>query len=106
MNFQMVFGKSNSLFTGWERCYQNIITFLMKEKNEKEKTVRELLGTVSEGNFSENGQDASIVWSLLAYLVPTMVAITGQRTHPNIKLKILRDHSCLLEGRFRKWKII
>ncbi|XP_045472828.1 uncharacterized protein LOC123679318 [Harmonia axyridis] len=106
MNFQMVFGKSNSLFTDWERCYQNIITFLMKEKNKKEKTVRELLGTVSGGNFSENRRDASIVWTLLAYLVPTMDAITGQRTQPNIQLKILRDHSCLLKGRFRKWKII
>lgn len=78
----------------------------MKGKNEKEKAVRELLGTVSEGNFSENGRDASIVWSLLAYLLPTMDAITGQKTQPNLQLKILRDHSCLLEGRFRKWKII
>ncbi|XP_045477955.1 putative exonuclease GOR [Harmonia axyridis] len=90
----MVFGESNSLFTDWERCYQNIITFLMKEENEKEKTVKELPGTVSEGNLSENGQDASIVWRLFG-------AYDGchywTKTQPNIELKILRDYSCLLE---------
>ncbi|XP_018406442.1 PREDICTED: uncharacterized protein LOC108782632, partial [Cyphomyrmex costatus] len=92
MDFNVLLDTGNGLLDKWETCLNNLTSFLCNDNHVKDKSVKTYLQLLKEGTFSENGRDATILWSLHGYLIPTNKIVKKDLTGKKSTVKFtIRD---------------
>ncbi|KAG5891766.1 hypothetical protein JTB14_006954, partial [Gonioctena quinquepunctata] len=91
IDYEIAFGNGELLLNNWEKSFPNIVSFLQKDGHIRDRVAKALLEKSVRDNCNENGKNASVLWAIHGYLVPSTEFcsknMTGKTTHTKYTFK-------------------